>query len=131
MIGLQVPARRQLFKEINTMPAQAASQEILEPKQSKPQASRNTVTRSAPPTLRETVQTSIRNYLEDMGDSQAEDLYQILLSEVEPPLIEEVLRFTRYNQSRTARILGITRNTLRAKLLRYDIPVTNGKLRRF
>jgi DNA-binding protein Fis len=42
-----------------------------------------------------------------------------------------VLRFTRYNQSRTARILGITRNTLRAKLLRYDIPVTNGKLREY
>lgn len=75
------------------------------------------------------MQSSIRNYLQDMGSSQAEDLYQILLSEVEPPLIEEVLRFTRYNQSRTARILGITRNTLRAKLLRYDIPVTNGKLR--
>lgn len=65
-----------------------------------------------------------------MGNSQAEDLYQILLSEVEPPLLEEVLRFTNYNQSRAARILGITRNTLRAKLLRYDIPLTNGKLRR-
>lgn len=83
----------------------------------------------APPTLRETVQKSIRSYLRDMGDCQAEDLYQILLSEVEPPLIEEVLRFTGGNQSRTARILGITRNTLRAKLLRYDIPVTNGKFR--
>lgn len=76
------------------------------------------------------MQTSIRNYLKDMGNSQAEDLYQILLSEVEPPLIEEVLRFTNYNQSRAARILGITRNTLRTKLLRYDIPVTNGKIRR-
>lgn len=84
---------------------------------------------TAPPTLRETVQNSIRNYLNDMGSSQAEDLYQILLAEVEPPLLEEVLKFTGYNQSRAARILGITRNTLRAKLLRYDIPVTNGKPR--
>jgi Fis family transcriptional regulator len=113
------------------MSAQAASQEILDPQPTQSQASRQSVPRSVPPTLRETVQTSIRNYLEDMGNSQAEDLYQILLSEVEPPLIEEVLRFTRYNQSRTARILGITRNTLRAKLLRYDISVNNAKLRRF
>ena len=77
--------------------------------------------------LRQNVRQAIRQYLEDMGSCQAESLYQILLSQVEPPLIEEVLRFTRGNQSQTARILGITRNTLRAKLSRYDILVTNGK----
>ncbi len=77
--------------------------------------------------LRQNVQRAIRRYLEDMGSCQAESLYQTLLSEVEPPLIEEVLRYTHGNQSRTARILGITRNTLRSKLERYDIPVTNGK----
>jgi Fis family transcriptional regulator len=62
-----------------------------------------------------------------MGASQPESLYRVLLAEVEPPLIEEVLRYTGGNQSQTARILGMTRNTLRAKLNRYDIPVTNGK----
>jgi len=79
-----------------------------------------------PITLRQYVQDAIRLYLEDMGQSQPECLYQTLLAEVEPPLIEEVLRYTRGNQSRTAKILGITRNTLRTKLIRYDIPVTNG-----
>jgi Fis family transcriptional regulator len=77
--------------------------------------------------LRQNVQQAIRQYLEDMGPSQPKCLYQTLLSQVEPPLIEEVLRYTQGNQSRTARILGITRNTLRTKLDRYDIPVTNGK----
>ena len=79
-----------------------------------------------PITLRQYVQDAIRLYLEDMGHSQPDGLYQTLLAEVEPPLIEEVLRYTRGNQSRTAKILGITRNTLRTKLSRYDIPVTNG-----
>jgi Fis family transcriptional regulator len=79
-----------------------------------------------PITLRQYVQDAIRLYLEDMGPSQPECLYQTLLAEVEPPLIEEVLRYTGGNQSKTARILGITRNTLRTKLDRYDIPVTNG-----
>ena len=79
-----------------------------------------------PITLRQSVQDAIRLYLEDMGQSQPECLYQTLLAEVEPPLIEEVLRYARGNQSKTAKILGITRNTLRTKLNRYDIPVTNG-----
>jgi Fis family transcriptional regulator len=77
--------------------------------------------------LRQNVQTAIRRYLEDMGQSQPECLYRVLMAEVEPPLIEEVLRYTNGNQSQTAKILGMTRNTLRAKLDRYDIPVTNGR----
>jgi Fis family transcriptional regulator len=77
--------------------------------------------------LRQNVQTAIRRYLEDMGQSQPECLYRVLMAEVEPPLIEEVLRYTNGNQSQTAKILGMTRNTLRAKLDRYDIPVSNGR----
>jgi Fis family transcriptional regulator len=77
--------------------------------------------------LRKNVQEAIRRYLEDMGHSQPESLYRVLMAEVEPPLIEEVLRYTQGNQSRTAKILGMTRNTLRTKLERYDIPVTNGR----
>lgn len=77
--------------------------------------------------LRQNVQEAIRQYLQDMGTSQPECLHRTLMAEVEPPLIEEVLRFTQGNQSRTAKILGMTRNTLRTKLHRYDIPVSNGK----
>ena len=75
--------------------------------------------------LRQNVQEAIRRYLEDMGQSQPDSLYRTLLAEVEPPLIEEVLRYTQGNQSRTARILGMTRNTLRTKLNRYRIAVNN------
>lgn len=80
-----------------------------------------------PITLRQNVQQAIRRYLEDMGPCQPDSLYRTLLAEVEPPLIEEVLRYTDGNQSRSAKILGMTRNTLRAKLVRYDIAVGNGK----
>ena len=73
--------------------------------------------------LRHNVQEAIRRYLEDMGNSQPDSLYRVLMAEVEPPLIEEVLRYTHGNQSRTARILGMTRNTLRTKLNRYRIAV--------
>lgn len=80
-----------------------------------------------PTPLRQNVQEAIRRYLEDMGHSQPESLYRILMAQVEPPLIEEVLRFTQGNQSKTAKILGMTRNTLRTKLNRYDIPIRNVK----
>jgi Fis family transcriptional regulator len=80
-----------------------------------------------PTPLRRNVQQAIRQYLEDMGRSQPESLYRTLMAEVEPPLIEEVLRYTQGNQSRTAKILGMTRNTLRAKLNRYDITVRSCK----
>ena len=73
--------------------------------------------------LREHVQHTIRLYLEDMGNTEPEHVHRKLLSEIEPPLIEEVLRYAGGNQSRTARILGMTRNTLRSKLRRYSIKV--------
>ncbi|NIP19303.1 MAG: Fis family transcriptional regulator [Xanthomonadales bacterium] len=71
--------------------------------------------------LRDHVQRAIRAYLKDMGNTEPEHVYRKLLTEIEPPLIEEVLNFTLGNQSRAARILGMTRNTLRSKLRRYDI----------
>ncbi len=71
--------------------------------------------------LRAYVQKTIRRYLEDMGSTEPEHVHRKLQSDIEPPLIEEVLRFTGGNQSRAARILGMTRNTLRSKLRRYSI----------
>lgn len=71
--------------------------------------------------LREHVQHTIRQFLADMDCTEPENVYRKLLAEIEPPLIEEVLRYTAGNQSRTARVLGMTRNTLRSKLRRYNI----------
>jgi Fis family transcriptional regulator len=71
--------------------------------------------------LREEVRKTIRQFLTDMGNTEPEHVYRKLLSEVEPPLIEEVLNYTRGNQSRAARILGMTRNTLRTRIRRYGI----------
>lgn len=71
--------------------------------------------------LRKTVRQAIRSYLRDLGDTEAQDLMRRLLDEVEPPLIEEVLKHARGNQTRAARMLGITRNTLRERMKRHGI----------
>lgn len=78
--------------------------------------------------LRQHVQTTINRYLKDMGNTVPENLYQMLLAEIEPPLIEEILKRTGGNQSRAAGMLGITRNTLRTKIQRYSIEVPSNKI---
>ena len=78
--------------------------------------------------LRQHVQTTINRYLKDMGNTAPENLYQMLLAEIEPPLIEEILKRTGGNQSRAAGMLGITRNTLRTKMQRYSIEVPSNKI---
>jgi Fis family transcriptional regulator len=78
--------------------------------------------------LRKHVQKTISRYLQDMGNTTPENLYQMLLAEIEPPLIEEILKRTGGNQSRAAGMLGITRNTLRTKMQRYSIKARSSKI---
>jgi Fis family transcriptional regulator len=49
------------------------------------------------------------------------DVYQLVHNEVEPPLLDAVMKFANNNQSKAARILGINRTTLRTKLKKYNI----------
>ena len=49
------------------------------------------------------------------------DVYQLFLKEVEPPLLESVMKFCNGNQSKAAKVLGINRTTLRTKLNKYNI----------
>ena len=50
-------------------------------------------------------------------------LYELVLAELEKPLITLVLDRLRGNQIKTAEVLGINRNTLRKKIRRYSIIV--------
>lgn len=71
--------------------------------------------------LRDHVTKAVRRYLHDLGDHEADDLYEVVLREVEAPLFAEVLRHCEGNQSRAAARLGINRATLRKKLREYGL----------
>jgi Fis family transcriptional regulator len=73
------------------------------------------------PQLRQLVRSTVEQYLHDMGDTPPDNLYEVLISEIEKPLIETVLARTAGNQSKSAQILGITRATLRNRIQRYQI----------
>lgn len=71
--------------------------------------------------LRDHVAHSVRRYLRDLDGSAADDIYKIVLREMEIPLFVEVLNFCEGNQSRAAALLGIHRATLRKKLREYGL----------
>lgn len=72
-------------------------------------------------TIRHCVEQAMRNYLARLDGHEAQDMYQMVLAEVERPLLEVVLEYTRQNQSRAAEVLGLNRGTLRKKLKQYDL----------
>ncbi len=71
--------------------------------------------------LRECVRNALASYFHQMNGHDVCDLYQMVITEVEPPLLEAVMRETGGNQSRAAVILGISRSTLRKKLALYGL----------
>jgi Fis family transcriptional regulator len=86
---------------------------------SEPEPSRSDET--SQPTIRDCVERAMRNYFEHLDGHDAVDIYEMVLSEVEVPLLEVVLEYTRNNQSRAAEVLGLNRGTLRKKLKQYDM----------
>ena len=71
--------------------------------------------------LRDLTGEALRTYFRDLNGHKPSALYDLVLGEVEPPLFEAVLDYTRGNQSRAAEILGLNRATLRKKLKQYDL----------
>ncbi len=85
-------------------------------------AARHDASRGNPkPPLRDHVAQSVRRYLRDLDGSDADDVYEIVLREMEIPLFVEVLNHCEGNQSRAAAMLGIHRATLRKKLKDYGL----------
>ena len=66
------------------------------------------------------VVNTVKNYLGAVNSKDNNlNLYQLIVEEVEAPLFRTVMELTRYNQSKAARVLGVSRGTLRTKLKRY------------
>ena len=73
--------------------------------------------------LPESVKRSLQTYFSkvDMASQMPNDVWEMVMSQVEKPLIAMVLKVTNGNQSKAARILGISRGTLRKKMAIYQI----------
>lgn len=69
--------------------------------------------------LQELVYGLVSRFLVENKGKPLNDLYDMILSEVEPPLLQAVMEKCRGNQLQAAKILGISRGTIRKKLQRY------------
>lgn len=71
--------------------------------------------------LREQVRAVLQRYLVRLNGHPIHDLHDLVLCEVEKPLLETVLEHTGHNQTRAAAMLGLSRSTLRKKMQQYGI----------
>ena len=71
--------------------------------------------------LSHAVKHSIRRYLYELDGTLPNDMYDLVLRQIERPLFEAILEHTKGNQSRAAELLGLNRGTLRKKLRSYDL----------
>lgn len=74
--------------------------------------------------LAEASNECLSRYFQELGGmTPPPELHSKIMSQVEKPLLEHVLRYVRGNQVRAAAVLGINRNTLRKKILQLDIDI--------
>jgi Fis family transcriptional regulator, factor for inversion stimulation protein len=74
-----------------------------------------------PAPIHDCIEAALERYFTELQGEAPSGLYDLILGEVERPLLRAVLHHAGSNQSRAARYLGINRNTLRSKLKRYGI----------
>ena len=71
--------------------------------------------------LHDSVRQALESYFAQLKGQAPTNLYEMVLAEVEMPLLEAVMAYTKGNQSRAAILLGISRGTLRKKLKIYGM----------
>ena len=67
------------------------------------------------------VSKSMRKYFKQLDGENPTDIYDMVLKEVELPLLEIVMEKCHNNQSKASKILGINRGTLRTKLKEHNL----------
>lgn len=67
-------------------------------------------------TLRDAAVRVVRRYLQDLNGTECNDLYSLMLRQVERPVLEEAMRHCAGNLTRASELLGMNRATLRKKL---------------
>jgi Fis family transcriptional regulator len=71
--------------------------------------------------IEECIRDSLEAYFKDLRGAEPHSVHEMVMSAVEKPLLDVVMKHAEGNQSRAAEWLGINRNTLRRKLLEHKL----------
>ena len=74
-----------------------------------------------PKNLSDYMEFTINRYFTDLDGQPGGNLYDLVMQQVEKPLLEIVLNHTDGNQTKAAKHLGINRATLRKRLREYNL----------
>ena len=76
--------------------------------------------------IADSIHRTLDQYFRDLDGEKPAAIYDMVIRNVERPMLEFVLRQANGNQTVAAEMLGINRNTLRKKIRDLDIPVMRG-----
>jgi Fis family transcriptional regulator len=71
--------------------------------------------------IQDVVKKSLEKYFKDLGEQMPSNVYEMVVTTVEKPILEAVMARADGNQSLAAEMLGINRNTLRKKLQQHGM----------
>jgi Fis family transcriptional regulator, factor for inversion stimulation protein len=71
--------------------------------------------------IQKVIQQSLEKYLNDLGEQPPSNVYEMVVSIVEKPILEVIMARAGGNQSQAADMLGMNRNTLRKKLQQHGL----------
>jgi len=111
---MSVPAEKQNIVNAATLRRETSPQISQAPQTSQ-------TSQTSHQTLRDAVRTCLEKYFADLDGHEPAEIHQLVMNEVEPAMLETVMRFARGNQTRAADMLGINRTTLRKKLRQYGL----------
>ena len=67
------------------------------------------------------VTSCLDHYFKSLNGERPNDLYRLVIEQVEAPLLSKVMHYSGGNQTRAAEMLGINRGTLRKKLRQHGL----------
>ena len=79
------------------------------------------ITRLDQYSIEDVVELKISRFFDQIGTFYPDEVYDLIMSKVEKPLLTQILRRVGGNQVQAAKILGINRNTLRKKIKQYGL----------
>ena len=69
----------------------------------------------------EVLEIHLQRYLDDLGDIPPSNVYDMVVTAIEKPMLQLIMQHASNNQSLAAQYLGLNRNTLRKKLLSHGL----------
>jgi Fis family transcriptional regulator len=67
------------------------------------------------------IKHSLTQYFVNLDGADAHNIYALMLAQVERPMLEIIMQQANNNQSKAAQWLGLSRNTLRKLLAKYNL----------